>query len=67
LSREVNCPAKQYRKSLAIYYLTPPPANVDTRARALFSPTEEQRDDNTIIELIEKRADFNKSKEVYIG
>ena len=67
LSKQVNCPENQYRKSLAIYYLTPPPVNVDTRSRALFSPTDEQRDDNNITELIEKRADFNKSKEVYIG
>lgn len=67
LSRQVNCPTNQYRKSLAIYYLTIPPTNVDTRTRALFSPTLEQRDDDNITELIEKRADFNKSKEVYIG
>jgi hypothetical protein len=67
LTKQVNCPTNQYRKSLAIYYLTTPPENVDTRSRALFSPTEEQRNDNTITELIEKRADFNKSKEVYIG
>lgn len=67
LSREVNCPPNKYRKSLAIYYLTTPPDDVDNRNRALFSPTEEQRNDYEISELIEKRKDFNKSKEVYLG
>ncbi len=67
LSREVNCPDQVYRKSLAIYYLTNPANAVDDRNRALFSPTEKQREDASIMELIEKRADFNKSNEVYLN
>lgn len=66
LSREVSCPEGIYRKSLAIYYLTDPPKGVDSRSRALFSPTEEQKDSKEVIELIKKRSDFNKSKEVYL-
>lgn len=66
LSRELNCPENQYRKSMAVYYLTTPPQGVDQRNRALFSPTAEQQEDASILELIEKRADFTKSKEVYI-
>jgi len=65
LSREVSCPANQYRKSMAVYYLTTPPQGTDSRNRALFSPTAKQREDEGILELIEKRADFEKSKEVY--
>ena len=65
LSRIVSCPDNLFRKSLAVYYLTDPPQGVDERSRALFSPTEKQRDDAEIAELIEKRADFNRSKEVY--
>lgn len=65
LSREVNCPENQYRKSIAVYYLTNPPQGVDQRNRALFSPTAQQQEDSSILDLIEKRADFNKSKEVY--
>lgn len=66
LSREVNCPEQLYRKSLAIYYLSNPVSEADERNRALFSPTEKQRDDDSIAELIEKRSDFNKSNEVYL-
>ena len=66
LSREVNCPSNQYRKSLAVYYLTIPEKNADNRNRALFSPTENQRDDASISDLIKERADFNTSKNVYI-
>ena len=65
LSREVSCPDNQYRKSMAVYYLTTPPQGTDPRNRALFSPTIEQQNDTSILELIEKRSDFEKSKEVY--
>lgn len=66
LSRQVNCPDNMYRKSLAIYYLCDPPANVDQRSRALFAPTEEQKQDQAVLDLIKKRSDFNQSKAVYI-
>jgi Rps23 Pro-64 3,4-dihydroxylase Tpa1-like proline 4-hydroxylase len=67
LSREINCPESKYRKSLAVYYLTTPSQGVDQRDRALFSPTADQQQDASILELIKMRADFNKSKEVYLG
>lgn len=66
LSREVNCPENIFRKSLAVYYLTDPPQDVDSRSRALFSPTEAQRGDEAILELIEKRSDIKTATEVYI-
>lgn len=67
LSREVSCPDGMYRMSLATYYLNQPMNDTDPRSRALFSPTEDQKNDEDIKELILKRADFNKSKEVYLG
>lgn len=65
LSREVNCPENQYRKSVAVYYLTTPPQNADDRNRALFSPTTEQSDNAEVLELIQERSDLEKSKQVY--
>lgn len=66
LSREVSCPANKYRKSLAAYYLCDPPANVDTRSRALFAATEQQRNNKEIEELIEKRSVESSAKAVYV-
>ena len=66
LSKKVKCPEGIYRKSLATYYLTEPSLNVDSRSRALFSPTKEQLNDSSINEFISKRSNFNTSKETYI-
>ena len=55
MSRKLVQPDGIYRKSFAVYYLTDPPADVDTRSRALFSPTEEQRDNKEITEFIKAR------------
>ena len=65
LPQPINCPENQFRKSIAAYYLTVPPKNTDKRAKALFSPTESQRGDNKILELIKKRSDINSSSSVY--
>ena len=56
LSRVCNTPTGVYRKSLAIYYLTDPPIEVDTRNRALFAPREDQKNDPDILKLIESRS-----------
>jgi Rps23 Pro-64 3,4-dihydroxylase Tpa1-like proline 4-hydroxylase len=54
----INCPDGQYRKSIAIYYLTDVPEEVDDfRERALYSPTKEQETNPEILEFIKKRAD----------
>lgn len=65
LSREVIAPQKNYRKSLAIYYLCKPPEGADNRGRALFAPTESQIGDPAIEELIQKRAQVTLSHQVY--
>ena len=67
LSREVNCPGKVFRKSLALYYLVDAPQGVDSRSRALFSPTADQIGDSSILELISKRSDIKTATEVYIN
>lgn len=66
LSREVNTPPNIYRKSLAVYFLCDPTNETDTRSRALFSPTEQQKGDKAIEDLIFQRSDILKSKNVYI-
>ena len=61
----VNCPKNQYRKSLAIYYLCDPPKNVSKRGKALYAPTENQKDDKKIMEIIKKRSEINTASDVY--
>jgi hypothetical protein len=52
----IDCPEDKFRKSLAVYYLTSPSQNVDTRGKALFAPTEDQKNDAEILNLIERRS-----------
>jgi Rps23 Pro-64 3,4-dihydroxylase Tpa1-like proline 4-hydroxylase len=49
-------PQGECRKSIALYYLTEPPTNVDNRGRALFAPSKEQEHDREVLELIERRS-----------
>jgi hypothetical protein len=49
------CPAGVFRKSLAIYYVSPPDEGVSRRERALFSPTAEQVSDKEVLKLIQER------------
>lgn len=57
LSRAVDTPNGEIRKSLAIYYLCEPPVGSENRQRALYAPKENQKGDRKIEELIRKRAD----------
>lgn len=54
-----------YRKSLAVYYLTDVPADVDQRQRALFAAREDQIGNKSVEELILKRADNKAFSSVY--
>ena len=65
LSREVSTPEGVCRKSMALYYLTIPPHDVDTRAKALFSPTEDQAEDDSVEELIRKRCNVKSASSFY--
>ena len=65
LCREVSSPEGICRKSMAVYYLTTPPVNVDDRGKALFAPTDAQKDDPEVLDLIKKRSQINSASEVY--
>ena len=55
LPQPIECPEGVYRKSMAIYYMTDPPENVDQRKRALYAPTREQENNKEILDLIQQR------------
>lgn len=65
MCRPLTQPEGVYRKSLAIYYLTDPPAGADRRERALFAARDVQKGDKAIEELIRKRADSQEFSTVY--
>ena len=65
ISRPLTQPAGIYRKSIAIYYLQEPPADADPRGRALFAPTEAQKGDESVLQLIKLRSDVATSSDVY--
>ncbi len=67
LPEPVACPETEARKSLAVYYLVTPPAQVDQRGKALFAPSKGQENDQDVLDLIKKRADVRTAKEVYKG
>lgn len=52
----ITCPEGVYRKSIAVYYHTVAPANIDPRTRVLFAPSKEQENDPEILELIKQRS-----------
>jgi 2OG-Fe(II) oxygenase superfamily len=65
LPTHISCPEGILRKSLAAYYVCEAPEGAENRGRALFAPREDQKNDPTVEEVIRKRADVNKSSEVY--
>ena len=65
LCREVTTPNDICRKSMAVYYLTMPPENVDDRGKALFAPTDEQKQDDDVLDLIKKRSSIDSASSVY--
>ncbi len=65
LPEPLKCPKDQYRKSLAIYYLCKKPIKVSKRGKALFSPTESQKNDKKILKLIKLRSSIKHAHKVY--
>ncbi len=61
----INCPENQYRKSLAIYFLAEPEFGTEKRYKALFAPSDTQKDDQEVLDLIKKRC-TNDAEKVYI-
>ena len=66
LPQKICCPENEYRKSLAIYYLCKPQQGISDRGKALFSPSEEQRKDESVYELIRKRSSIRSASSVYV-
>jgi len=65
LPEPIVCPDNQFRKSLAVYYLTNPTKNTATRSKALFAPTDEQKKDEAVLELIKMRSSATEASSVY--
>jgi Rps23 Pro-64 3,4-dihydroxylase Tpa1-like proline 4-hydroxylase len=65
LPNPIDCPDDQYRKSLAIYYVSPPRAEAETHDRAYFAPHGKQANNPEILELIKKRSSSKTSAGAY--
>lgn len=65
LPTPLACPDNEYRKSIAVYYLTDPPMNIDQRGKALFAPTKEQENNQKVLNLIKKRSNIKTAESVY--
>jgi len=65
LPEKLDCPEGVTRNSLAIYYLTDPPAVTDPRMKALFAPYKDQANDPEVLDLIKRRADVNEVSKMY--
>lgn len=65
LPQPITCPANETRRSLAVYYLCQPDSKTPLRDRALFAPTEEQRNDPEIQKLIKLRSSSKTSSQTY--
>lgn len=67
LPKHLTCPEGVVRKSLAAYYVRPAPVGADPRGKALFAPTEEQKGNPEIEELIRKRSNVKEAEQFQIG
>ncbi len=65
MSKPLTQPDGIYRKSLAVYYLQNPSMKAANRKRALFAPRDNQKNDLSIRNLINKRSDLHLSTGVY--
>ncbi len=66
LAKQINCPDDQHRKSLAAYFLCDPVVNPDNpRHKALYSPTDDQKGDPEILDIINKRASASTANQVW--
>jgi Rps23 Pro-64 3,4-dihydroxylase Tpa1-like proline 4-hydroxylase len=65
LPETITCPDDQARKSLAIYYLSQPNEKAPDRGKALFAPFEDQKDDQDVLDLIDKRSNVKTAGQVW--
>lgn len=64
IANEINADGNT-RNSLATYYLAIPKENADPRMKVKYAPTEDQKGDSEIEDLIEKRQSMNTFSSVY--
>ena len=67
LPNKIKCPEGVVRKSLAAYYVQPAPERADPRGKALFAPTEEQKGNPEIEQLIRERSDVRTADKFHTG
>ena len=67
LADPLECPESQFRKSMAVYYLSEQSTKCDFRGKALFAPREDQKGDEGVLELIKRRSNVELSAAVYLG
>ena len=67
LPADLHCPEGVMRQSLAVYYVTQPAQDADTRGKALFAPYQDQANDPAILELIKQRSQVQTADQVYKG
>ena len=67
LPEKLECPDGVSRNSIALYYLTQPDANTDTRGKALFAPHKDQANDPEVLDLIKRRSDVASAEQTYNG
>jgi len=65
ISQHVKAPVGLFRKSIAIYYLCEPAIGALPHGRALYAPTDDQKENKEIMEMIQKRVDVQSSSQVY--
>lgn len=66
LSRPLQCQGeKVFRKSLAVYYLCRPSLNAPIRPRALYAPTDTQRNDDHVRAFIRERAELQTPEQLH--
>jgi hypothetical protein len=65
LPEPIQCPENQYRKALAVYYLTSVSTDAAQHQKALFTPYKEQNKDPAVLELIKKRSAVETASNVY--
>lgn len=63
---KVNCSKKNFRKSLAIYYLTNPTKKTNKRKKALYSLFDHQKKNKKLVKFVERRSKEKSASKVYI-
>jgi len=66
LSKDVVAPEGISRNSLAVYYLTDKPQNCDPRMKVKYAPREDQKNNQDIIDLIDKRQSITDFSKAYV-